>query len=439
MFRTRMRRPRSPKVYRIPVETYLFALAATFALAVAFSLLSPPKEVSYRLSHRFAVEDESFLPSSLALSNPQPSDGNRIRLLQNGDEIYPAMLAAIARATKSINLESYIFWSGEAAARFREGLIERARRGVQVRLLLDAVGSSGSRLSRKEIRSLREAGCIVEFFHPVRPWMLDRITHRTHRRVLVVDGWTAFTGGAGIADVWLGNAERPGRWRDTHVEVTGPVVAELQSAFQENWGSVRGEVLSGDAFFPRLERTGSVRAQVILSSPESPSSPTKLLYAVAISASTRRLWLSNSYFLPDKDSCALLVEAARRGVDVHVIVPGKVNDVPVTKAGGRSSFGDLLAGGVKISEYQQTMFHAKTMVVDGLFATIGSTNFDNRSFRLNDEINLAIYDREIGRRLEEQFEKDLARSRPYTLEDWRERPLKERLTEFLVYPFRREL
>ncbi|HKA36419.1 MAG TPA: phospholipase D-like domain-containing protein [Thermoanaerobaculia bacterium] len=439
MFRTRRRGPRSPRVYRIPVETYLVALALAFALAIAFSLLSAPKEVSYRQPHRFAVADETFLPSALALSNPQPSEGNRVRLLFNGEEIFPAMLAAIARAERSVNLESYIFWSGQAATRFRNALVERAQHGVEVRVLLDALGSPRSKLRRQDVEFLREGGCRVEFYHPIRPWMLDTINHRSHRRILVVDGKVAFTGGAGIADVWLGQAEAPGRWRDTHVEVTGPVVAQLQSAFQENWGAVRGEALAGDAFFPKLERAGSARAQVIVSSPESPSSATKLLYATSISAATKRLWLSNSYFLPDSDTSALLVEAARRGVDVHILVPGKVNDVPATKAGGRSSFGELLSGGVKISEYQPTMFHPKTMVVDGLFATIGSTNFDNRSFRLNDEINLAVYDRDVGRRLEEIFEKDLARSRRYTLEQWRGRPIRERLTELLIMPFRSEL
>ena len=439
MFGTRRRGPRRPKVYRIPVETYLVALALAFALAIAFSLLSLPREVSYRQPHRFSVEDDTFLPSALALANPWPIEGNRVQLLLNGDEIYPAMLAAIAKARRSINLESYIFWSGDAANRFRDALVERAQHGVEVRVLLDALGSPGSKLKKKDVEYLREGGCRVEFFHPVRPWMLDRINHRSHRRILIVDGKAGFTGGAGIADVWLGNAETRQHWRDTHAEVTGPVVSQLQSAFQGNWAAVRGEVLRGDAFFPKLERSGSARAQVIISSPESPSSATKLLYATSISAATRRLWLSNSYFLPDEDSIALLVEAARRGVDVHILVPGEVNDVPATKAGGRSSFGDLLQGGVKISEYEPTMFHPKTMVVDGLFATIGSTNFDNRSFRLNDEINLAVYDREIGRRLEEIFLKDLERSRPYTLQQWRNRPLKERMTEILVLPFRREL
>jgi cardiolipin synthase A/B len=438
MFRIRSRKPRKPRVYRIPVETYLVALALAFALSVAFSLLSVPKEIDYRLRHHFGVEDETFLPSAHALSNPTPIQGNRIRLLENGDEFFPAMLAAIARARSSINLETYIFWSGEIAGRFRDALSERARAGVEVRILLDAVGS-GAKLSRDDVSAMRAAGCAVDFFHPLRPWMLDTINHRTHRRLLVVDGKVGFTGGAGIADVWLGNAERPGRWRDTQVEVAGPAVAQLQSAFQENWTAVRGELLSGERFFPRLEPAGSAIAQVILSSPDSPSSPTKLLYAVSISSAVRRLWISNSYFLPDADATAQLVSAARRGVDVHILIPGKVNDVPLTRAGGRSSLGDLLAGGVKISEYGPTMFHAKTMIVDGVFATIGSTNFDNRSFRLNHEINLTVYDPEVGRRLEEMFVEDLARSGSYTYAQWRSRPVRQRLTEWLILPFRGEL
>jgi phosphatidylserine/phosphatidylglycerophosphate/cardiolipin synthase-like enzyme len=228
---------------------------------------------------------------------------------------------------------------------------------------------SGGKLSSDDVGALRTAGCVVEFFHPLRPWMLDTINNRTHRRLLVVDGRIGFTGGAGIADVWLGHAEEMGHWRDTHVQVG----------------------------------------------------------------------LSNSYFLPDDDARALLVAAARRGVDVRILVPGKANDVPATRAGGRASFGELLEGGVKIFEYGPTMFHAKTMVVDGTFVTIGSTNFDHRSFRLNDEINLTVYDREVGRRLEEMFVSDLARSHSYLYEQWRHRPLKERLSEWLVMPFRSEL
>jgi cardiolipin synthase len=434
----RRKRPRKPRTYRIPVETYLVALAVAFALSVALSLLSRPEEVRYVLPHAFDVRDPAFLPSAHALSNPSPTDGNRIEILENGVEIFPAMLSAIAAAEKTINLESYIFWSGEIASRFREALSERARAGVQVRILLDGIGSS-SKLDDDDVKVMQQAGCMVEFFHPLRPWMLDAINNRTHRRIMVVDGRIGFTGGAGIADVWLGNADSPNRWRESHLRVEGPVVAELQAAFQENWAEVRGEALVGADFYPRVERSGSARSQVIQSTARSTSSATKLLYAVSIASATERLWISNSYFLPDAESIELLIAAARRGVDVKVIVPGKINDVPATKAAGRSGFGELLRGGVKIFEYQPTMFHPKSMVVDGLFSTIGSTNFDNRSFRLNDELNLSVYDRDFAGAMEESFQRDLQKSRPYTYEQWRDRGVVQRFTEWVLVPFRSQL
>jgi len=434
----RRRRPRKKRNYRIPVETYLVALAIAFALSVALSLLSRPKEVRYVLPHAFGVRDPAFLPSAHALSNPIPLDGNRVDFLENGDEIFPSMLASIAAAEKTINLETYILWSGAAANRFFEALSERAGAGVQVRILLDGVGSS-SKLDEKDVQALRQAGCVVEFFHPLRPWMLAAVNNRTHRRILVVDGKVGFTGGAGIADLWLGDADAPDHWRETHVRMEGPVVAELQAAFQENWAEVRGEALVGEDHFPRLERAGPARAQIIHSSARSPSSAMKLLYAVSIASASERLSISNSYFLPDSESIDLLVGAARRGVDVRILVPGEINDVPATKAAGRSGFGELLRGGVKIFEYQPTMFHPKSMVVDGVFATIGSTNFDNRSFRLNDELNLTIYNADLAAALEASFERDLTKSRPYTYQQWVGRSFLKRATEWLLVPFRAQL
>jgi cardiolipin synthase len=438
VFRKRARRPRKPKVYRIPVETYLVALAVAFALSVALSLLSGPKEVSYRLPHRFNVDDPTFIPSAHGLTNPATLPGNRVRLLENGDEFFPAMLTAIRGAKKTVNLAVYIFWSGEIGSQFRDALSERARSGVAVRVILDAVGSR-PHLEKSDIDAMRRSGCLIEFFHPLRPWMLDSINNRNHRRILVVDGRVGFTGGAGIADEWLGNAQSEKNWRETCVEVRGPVVAQLQASFAQNWSEIRGEALLGEEFYPPLEPAGSTRCQVIDSTARAPSSATKLLYAVSIASAAKRILLSNSYFLPDAETSAALVDAAKRGVDVQVIVPGHVNDVPATKAGGRSSFGDLLRGGVKIFEFQPTMFHPKTMVVDGLFATVGSTNFDNRSFRLNDEINLTMYDPAVAARMEELFHKDLARSRRYTLADYQRRSWKDRLFEWSVLPFRSEL
>jgi len=438
MIRRRPRRPRKPKVYRIPVETYLAALGIAFALSVALSLLARPGEVRYAVPHEFSVRDGSFFPSAHALASPITIDGNRIKILENGVEIFPAMLSAIGAAEKTVNLESYIFWSGEIASRFRDALSERARAGVKVRVLLDGVGSS-SKLEDSDVEAMRRAGCVVEFFHPLKPWMLDAVNNRTHRRVLVVDGKTAFTGGAGIADLWLGDADSPEHWRETHVRIEGPVVASLQAAFQENWAEVRGEALSGEEHFPRLHPVGSMRAQIIESSARAASSATKLLYSISIASARQKLYLSNSYFLPDSESIGLFVAAARRGVDVRILVPGEINDVPATKAAGRARFGELLRGGVRIYEYQPTMFHPKSMVVDGIFSTIGSTNFDNRSFSLNDELNLTVYEESFAQALEGAFLRDLARSRPYTYEHWKSRGFIKRTTEWLLVPFRSQL
>jgi cardiolipin synthase len=361
-----------------------------------------------------------------------------VTLLRNEVEVFPGMLAAISSAQKSIHMEMYIFWSDRVGDRFRDALAERASRGVEVRLLLDGVGSP-KRLKRTDVDMLRRAGCRVEFFRPVRPWMLDVLNRRTHRRILVVDGAVGFTGGVGIADLWEGDADSPEHWRDTMARIEGPVVAQMQSAFEDNWSEVTGEILVGDRYFPQTVTAGDVLASVVPSNPRPSSSASQTLYSVAISAAERRISIANSYFVPNDTSLALLVAASRRGVNVRILVPGKVNDVPVTKAGARSRFGELLRAGAKIYEYQPTMMHAKTMVVDDLFATVGSTNFDSRSFRYNDEIELAIYDAKVAGRLEEMFEADLSKSRPYTYEQWVNRSIWNRFTEWLLLPVRSQL
>jgi cardiolipin synthase len=438
MLRRRPRKPRRPRVYRIPIEFYLIALAAAFAFSVAISLLNRPEEVIYEIPHAFGVRDPTFLASAQALDRPCMSEGNRVTILQNGVEILPAMLGAIRAAEKSVDFEAYIFWSDSVGRRFRDALAERAQRGVEVRLLLDGVGSP-KRLTHLDVEVLRRAGVRVEFFRPIRPWMLDVINRRSHRRVLVVDGKVGFTGGVGIAEEWEGNADSPKHWRDTVVQLEGPAVAQMQAAFQDNWSEVTGELLLGEKFFPKLVPAGNVRAAVIPSNPRPSSSPSQTLYSVAIAAAEHTLSISNSYFVPNDASLALLAAASRRGVDVRVLVPGVVNDLPVTKAGARSTFGQLLRAGVKIFEYQPTMMHAKTMVVDGIFATVGSTNFDNRSFRLNDEIDLAVYDEEVAGRLQAMFDADLKKARPYTYEQWVHRPALKRLMEVLLEPVRPQL
>jgi cardiolipin synthase len=416
----------------------LVSVAAGYVFAITVAESSAPKQTVYELPHGFTVSDPTFLPS--ALPGPTMTAGNRLELLENGDAVFPAMLAAISSARKTVNFEAYIFWSGEVGTRFRDALAERAAHGVAVRVLLDAVGSPGRLLKASDVDALIRAGCHVKFFHSKKPWMAWVVNHRNHRRVLVVDGTVGFTGGMGFADQWRGDADSPGHWRDTQVRVEGPAVRGLQRAFQENWSEVTGEPLVGDEFFPALPQAGSSSAAVVPSSPLAAMSGAGRVYAISLAAAAKEIWIANSYFLPDEATAALLIAAAKRGVDVEVIVPAdEQNDVPATKAGGRSSFGPLLAGGVKIFEYQPTMFHLKTMVVDGIFSTVGSANFDDRSFHLNEEVNLFVYDSAFAGLMRERYRRDQSRCRPYTTAMWKARSLKKRVTEWLVRPFRSEL
>src|SRR5262249_17691085 len=352
----------------------------------------------------------------------------------------PAMLESISSAQKTVNFVAYIVWSGEVASRFRDAFVERAQHGVEVRILLDAVGSPARKFKPGDVEALRNAGCRVEFFHSGAPWKIWVVNHRNHRRILVVDGKVGFTGGVGFADEWSGNAETPAHWRDTQVRVEGPAVRGLQRAFQDNWSEVTGEPLVGAEFYPEIPTRGSSSAAVVPSSPLAAMSGAGRVYAISLAAASKEIWIANSYFVPDETTSGLLVAAVKRGVDVRVIVPSdEHNDVPATRVAGRAAFGPLLRGGVKMFEYQPTMFHPKTMVVDGIFSTVGSANFDNRSFYLNEEVNLFVYDSSFADRMRASYQRDLARCRPYTLEMWKHRSPVKRFTEWVIGPLRSEL
>ncbi len=416
----------------------LISFAAGFVFAIAVAKSSAPKQTIYELPHGFTVSAPTFLPS--ALPGPTMTSGNRLELLENGDAIFPAMLAAISSARETVNFEAYIFWSGEVGTRFRDALADRAAHGVAVRVLLDAVGSPRGSLKASDVDTLRRAGCRVEFFHSTKPWMLWVVNHRNHRRVLVVDGTVGFTGGVGFADQWRGDADSREHWRDTQVCVEGPAVRGLQRAFQENWSEATGEPLVGAEFFPALPQIASTSVAVVPSSPLAAMSGAGRVYAISLAAAVKEIWIANSYFLPDETTAGLLIAAVKRGVDVRVMIPSdEQDDVPATKAAGRSSFGPLLEGGVKFFEYQPTMFHLKTMVVDGIFSTVGSANFDDRSFHLNEEVNLFVYDAAFAGLMKERYLRDESRCRPYTTATWKARSLRKRVTEWLVGPFRSEL
>jgi cardiolipin synthase len=388
----------------------------------------------YHFEHTFAVNDPEFVGSALGMEDPVLVAGNKIELLQNGDEYFPAMLKAMHAAQKTINFESFILYSDAVGTQFRDALSDRARAGIEVRVLLDGIGSGWS-LNNSDVRMMQKAGCKFSYYHPTHSLRVDRANRRSHRRVLVVDGKVGFTGSVGFCEKWSGHAEDKEHWRDMQARIEGPLVAKLQSAFQEHWLKTFGEALSGAGQFPPQNSAGDLKAQVVTSRSFS-MAPVPLLQAVAFTAATKRIWITNAYCTPTDDQVEQLVKAVERHVDVRLLLPGPNNDQPWTKSAGRSAYGKLLEGGVKIFEFQPTMIHEKTMVIDGQFSMFGSSNFDARSSEINEELDVVVYDQNFGREMESVFEKDLTNAREYTLDDFRKRTLWERATEWLMIPFR---
>jgi cardiolipin synthase len=391
----------------------------------------------YHMKHQFGVRDLAFLQTMHALTGTPMSEGNRVTILKNGIEIFPAMLAAIRDAKRTINLEFYIYWDGEIGRKFAEALAEKARGGVAVKVILDAVGSA--QMSQSLVDFMARNGIDMEWYHPLRWYTISTLNHRTHRKLLVVDGRIGFSGGVGIADDWLGDADSKNHWRDTVARVEGPVVTQMQSAFMDNWVKSRGELLTGLDYFPALAPAGPHLTQVLKSSPSEGSSTVKLLYIISIVSAVKSIYISNAYFVPDADTTRALEGAVRRGVDVRVIVPGEFTDVPIVRQASRWHYEMLLRRGIRIFEYQPTMMHAKTMVVDGAWTTIGSSNFDDRSFRLNDEVNINIFNDDIAAQMEAMFHADLARSEEVTLRKWFRRGWIDKTKEKLAGVFRPQL
>ncbi|CAN5630637.1 phospholipase D-like domain-containing protein [soil metagenome] len=426
------------KYGKFTLGEWISATLAFLAIVLVFCLFFIRREtLEYRIRHSFPVSSPEFFGSALALSNPVPIGGNKIELLQNGDEYFPAMLDAIRSAKQTVNFASYIMKSDGVGHQFRDALIERARAGVEVRVLLDGIGSGWS-LDNSDVRMMTDGGCKFAYYHPVQSWRMDRTNRRSHRRILVVDGKVGFTGGAAFQDKWSGHAQDKDHWRDTQVRLQGPIVNSLQSAFQSHWVKTFGEVLTGAGQFPALPPAGPLQAQVV-ESRSFATAPVPMVQAVSFASATKRIWITNPYCTPTDDQVSLLTDAVRRGVDVRLLLPGPHNDQPLTQSAGRTAYGHMLEGGAKIFEYQPTMIHSKTMVVDGIFSMVGSSNLDPRSSAINEELDVVVYDPGFGRQMEEAFERDLAQSREYTLEEFKNRSLWERTTEFLAIPFRSQL
>ena len=414
------------------------AVALTLAgVLIAVNFMGNEKKIERRIERHYRIDDPRFRNEMGVLLGPQFTSGNRHRVLRNGDEIFPAMLASIRAAKTTITFETYIYWSGDIGHEFAQALSERARQGVKVHVLLDWVGSV--KMDDSLLAEMTAAGVQIRKFHPPHWSHLGRLNNRTHRKLLVVDGRVGFTGGVGIAPLWSGRAQDPDHWRDTHFQVEGPVVAQMQSVFLDNWIKVSGDVLNGPAYFPELAPVGNGLAQMFSSSPTGGSESMQLMYLLSLTAASRSIDLSAAYFVPDELTSNALVEAMKRGVKLRIVVPGPHIDSETVRSASRARWGPLLAAGALIAEYQPTMYHCKVMIVDGLLVSVGSTNFDNRSFRLNDEATLNIVDAEFAAQQTAIFNDDLGLSRPIGWAEWRARPWREKLVEHVASWFGSQL
>jgi cardiolipin synthase len=387
---------------------------------------------------RLAVGDREFLRAAEALTSAPISEGNDVELLVNGDRIFPAFLETIAAAERTVNLLTYVYWRGDIARDVAGLLARRAREGVEVNVLLDWVGSA--KMDSALIDDMRDAGVCVSRFRPPKPYAIRRLNNRTHRKLLVADGRVGMTGGVGIAEEWTGDAQDPEHWRDTHVRVHGPVVRHLQGAFAENWLEATGDALVGADYLPALEPLNDGGPmQLVRSRAGVGDTNVEALYFLAIESARETLDLTAAYFAPRPAFVEALCDAARRGVRVRVLVPGEHIDKEFVRIAGRRAYEALLACGIEVHEYGPTMLHAKTLCIDGAWASVGSVNFDNRSFQLHDEATLCVQSASFAGLLTEQFERDLAVSKAISPARWRRRPVHQRAAEAALALMRREL
>jgi len=420
-------------------------IGLTAAVGVAISLAAAVHrhrtgyvEHGYQPSVELDVGSEEFLRALEALTGAAVTTGNDLRVLTNGDEIFPAVLETIRGATTTLNLLTFVYWRGEIAVEVADAVIERAQAGVRCNVLLDAFGAA--RMDEGLVQRMEAAGVHVERFRPFKPYTITKADHRTHRKVIVADGTVGMIGGVGIAQEWTGNAQDPDHWRDTHVRVQGPVVRALQGAFLENWLEATGELLAGDDYLPELEPiSDGSHMQVVVSGPGVNHTNTEAMYFLAIASARRTIRLTTAYFAPRRMFVEALRAAAERGVDVEIIVPGPHIDKQFVRTAGRAVYGRLLEAGISIHEYQPTMLHAKTLVIDGRWCSIGSANFDNRSFALNDEATLCVQSELVARQLEDAFSRDRDASTKIQPSRWRSRSPLHRVAEAAATLGRREL
>ena len=408
--------------------------AVILAWIVLVILFTPG--INYRLSRRTSVHDRDFLYTIQSTCQAALHKGNRVEILTNGQQFYPAMIEAIRGATHSINMELYIFQPGTIADQFIAALSDRARHGVNVTIVVDAIGSFS--LRGRPVRRLRRAGCRIESYQSLRWHSLARLNNRTHRELLIIDGRIAFAGGAGIADWWAMKGRHSKPWRDTMARIEGPIVAALQGVAAENWLECCGEILTGPEYFPALNAVGDTTAFVVRSSPADRATASRVTFQLLIEGADHEVRISTPYLLPDRALQRALIGLAERGVAVSIIVPGRLTDQRWVRYASRRLWGRLLEAGVRIHEYRSTMMHAKVLIVDGEWTVLGTTNMDNQSFEHNDEVNVALCDAGVAARLLEDYKRDVADSEEITLESWRRRSMWEKIIGPFIWILERQ-
>jgi cardiolipin synthase A/B len=426
----------------VSVPTGVAVLGIVALVLVASSLIGgligpTPK---YELTDRNGLppnDSERFLQVVEALSDAQVNRSGTLEVLTNGPSFYPAELEAIRNATQSVNIEAYIFQKGKIAEQYVTALTERARAGVRVNLVLDGFGSMGT--TKRYLAPLLEAGGKAGWYNGPRWHRLMHMDNRTHREMMIVDGRIGFIGGAGIADQWYSGAKGNPRWRDSAVRIEGEAVCNLQATFAENWLAVSGEVLTGDRYFPSIKNEHPLVAMVVNSTPTvGGGTRARILFQLLLASARESISITTPYFLPDKSLMSELCRAVEHGLRVRILVPGRKSDHMLTRSTSRAGYGELLKAGAEVYEYQPSMIHAKVLCVDNLWVVVGSTNFDNRSFGINDEVNLAIRDANVAMRFENDMAFDLEQSRRISLQEWNHRPVTERATELMGMVFERQ-
>lgn len=435
-----MKKPKKP---RKPAKSVQLPLAAVIGgvlaiVVMALLLWSEKRRPDKTLQVQNPGELRALLPSIAGLTHSTMEAGNTMQLLQNGDMFFPPLFRDIAAARESVHIESFIWYDGRISRQLAKLLTEKARQGVEVRVLVDA---SGGRQLKGEVKEmLEDAGAEIAHFHPLRFGNLAKLNNRDHRKLMIVDGRIGYIGGFCIADEWAGNARHKKEFRDTGLRITGPIVNRLQAAFAENWIEETGFIPAGDKYFPKIQPTGPTSAHLAYTSPTGSISSVQILYYLAIKAARREILIQNPYFLPDGAGIKALEEAVQRGVDVRIMLPSDdATDSAIVQHASHHHFGTLLKRGVKIYEYQKTLLHQKVMVVDGLWSAVGSTNFDERSFELNDEVSIGVVDAALAAQLRAAFIDDLKHTKQRHFDEWKDRGLWHKTVDGVAYLGRSQL